>query len=170
MNCWSAFLRKFAWSWRIPRGLERCFEKDRERTAANRRWVRARRTTRLRNIAAVEPAPAWKCAIYSIRSGHATASRRAVRICTFCKTRRSSISFQNDRLDPEWSGVAADFHWNVLRFGAIFEYGGQWGDSRRRRGQVSTAPYSRLHGRRGGTCVSLCNEVATFPTAFLVHC
>lgn len=110
MSYWSVCWRKFAWSWRIPRGLERCSVKDRGRTAASRRWVRARRTTRLRNIAAVGPAPAWRCAICLTRSGRATASQRVVRICTFCKRvlRGPSASAQSCRYRssqfPEWSG------------------------------------------------------------------
>jgi len=106
MNYWSACSHKFVWSWRTPRGLERCSVKDRERTVASRHWVRARRTTRLRSIVAVGPAPAWRCAIYLTRSGRVTASQRVVRIYTFYKrvprtVRFSVVSIGTDRLNPQ---------------------------------------------------------------------
>lgn len=168
MNCWSVCSHKSVWSWRILRGPERCSGNDRGRTAANRRWVHARRTTRLRSIAAAGPAPAWRCAICSTRSGRVTASRRAARICTFSKTWRWSVPIVSTQNDLEQLARSSRLPLKRLTLRSSLQIRGSMRRlSSRWRGQVSTALYSQLCRRRGGTCVSLCNEVATFPAAFL---
>jgi len=150
-SCWSACSRRSASSWRTPRGPARCSGRDHGRIAANRRWARARRTIRPRSTAAVGPAPAWRCAICSTRCGRATANRRAARICTSCER------CAEEERDSRWSATSKRRRCDLfLRNGGL----------RINEGRLSWHEYrpaldcnSRLRGRRGDTCVSLCKQV-----------
>lgn len=150
-SCLSVCSRKFAWSWRIPRELERCFGKDRGKIVASRRWARARRTIRLKSTAAAGPAPAWRCAICLIRSGRATANRKAARICTFCKIRGIDIfGIWNERACG-WLPLKRSTLRDTLRAPGVNEVTLVEEENKYRPHSIPP----RLRGRREGTCVPL---------------